>query len=229
MLQYFFFLHVAKNNFLRAYIYENLTENMIDSRTLEKIETIDERSWGVIYKELVRFAGFKLAKAGFEIRTEKDSVDAEHFATIAIEKVLDGTRAWDFDRYPDITIHLKGIVKSLISSHFKSSNRSVVEAGRETDITPFAGTDDENFEELEINDSNGFAESPEEIIISHEYWEQIEKAFGSNKDEYVIFFEWIDGSPPRVISDTLEISVKEVNNAIKRGVRIVKTLFKKKS
>lgn len=40
---------------------------MIDAQTLEKLETIDERSWGMIYKELVRFAEFKLNKAGFEI------------------------------------------------------------------------------------------------------------------------------------------------------------------
>lgn len=200
---------------------------MIDPQTLEKLETIDERSWGMIYKELVRFAEFKLNKAGFKIRTEKDTVDAEHFATIAIEKVLEGTRAWDFTHYPDISIHLKGVVKSLISSHFKSSSRSIVTAGREKDSTVFAGAEDESLTEIEIESQDGLTESPEEIMISNEYWEAIERAFAEFKDEYAIYSEWLDGTPPRIIAETFEIPVNEVNNAIKRGTRIVKTLFKK--
>ena len=102
---------------------------MIDSKTLERLRSIDERSWGLIYKELVLYASTKLNKAGFEVRTEKDSVDAEHFASLAIEKVFTGIRKWDFERYPNITHHLIWVVKSLISSHFKSSSRSIISAG----------------------------------------------------------------------------------------------------
>lgn len=199
---------------------------MIDSRTLEKIEAIDERTWGLIYKKLVRYANFKLNKAGFEIRTEIDSVDAEHFVVLAIERVLDGTRAWDFDRFPDITIHLTGVVRSLISSHFKSSSRSLVKAGGEFDQTVFAGNGDD-FDEL--SEESHVVESPEEIFITAETWDRIEKAFGEKKDDYVIYNEWISGSPPREIAEILEIPVSEINNAIKRGTRIVSTLFKKES
>src|SRR5215217_6520236 len=118
---------------------------MIDAQTLDRLSAIDEKSWGVIYKELVRYADFKLNKAGFEVRSEKDSVDAEHFAALAIEKVFEGVRAWDYNRYPDITIHLTGVVKSLISSHFKSSVRSIVKAG-------FISNDNANGEETLLDD-----------------------------------------------------------------------------
>lgn len=116
----------------------NVTYIMIDPQTLEQLETIDERSWAAIYKQLLLYATFKLNKAGFEIRTEKDSVDAEHFVADAIEKLFDGTRKWDFRRLPDVAIHLKLIIKSLISNHFKSSKRSIVNAGKEYDKLTWA-------------------------------------------------------------------------------------------
>lgn len=196
---------------------------MIESRTLDRLASIDEKSWGVTYKELVRYADFKLNKAGFQIRTEKDSVDAEHFATLAIERLLDGTRNWDTERFPDVTIHLIGIVKSLISSHFKSSSRSIVKAGGETEEM-VENTSDEN--QLLIDD-NCITESPEEVIINAENWAAIEKAFGQNRDDHAIFCEWLDSTPPRKIAEGYDIPVTEVNNAIKRGTRIVRTLFNK--
>lgn len=120
-------------------------------------------------------------------------------------------------------------MKSLISSHFKSSSRSIVKAGHEKDSTVFAGAEDENLTEIEIESQDGFTESPEEIMISKEYWEAIERAFAEFKDEYAIYSEWLDGTSPRIIAEAFEIPVNEVNNAIKRGTRIVKTLFKNKS
>ncbi|SDF43665.1 DNA-directed RNA polymerase specialized sigma subunit, sigma24 family [Mucilaginibacter pineti] len=201
---------------------------MIDAQTLDRLAAIDEKSWGLIYKQLVLYADFKLNKAGFQIRTEKDSVDAEHFATLAIEKVLDGTRAWDYERFPDITIHLTGVVKSLISSHFKSSTRSIVKAGGSSDETTVIAGDDANDDEL-LSDDVRTIEGADEILIAQETWQEIESAFGDNKDDHAIFCEWLDNSPPRTIAEVWDIPVSEVNNAIKRGIRIVKTLYKKQS
>ncbi|MBU0696074.1 MAG: hypothetical protein KKE39_06060 [Bacteroidetes bacterium] len=201
---------------------------MIDAQTLDKLAAIDEKSWGLIYKQLVFYADFKLNKAGFQIRTEKDIVDAEHFATMAIEKVLDGTRSWDSNRFPDITIHLTGIVKSLISSHFKSSCRSIVKSGGNLDQITVEPGEDVNVEE-NISNELLTTEGPDEILISKETWQEIEGAFGEKKDDHAIFCEWLDNSPPRTISEVWEIPVSEVNNAIKRGIRIVKTLYKRQS
>jgi DNA-directed RNA polymerase specialized sigma24 family protein len=202
---------------------------MIEPRTLEKLETIDERTWGVIYKQLLLYSQFKLNKAGFEIRTEKDSVDAEHFVADAIEKLFDGTRKWDFVRFPDLTIHLKLIVKSLISSHFKSSKRSVVKSGGEVSQVESSPDSDDSLNDELLNDDYRTTESPEEIIINEEDWKRIEIAFGEFKDEYAIFSEWLEGNPPRIIAESFEVPVSDINNAIKKGKRIVKTLFNKQS
>lgn len=199
---------------------------MIESRTYERLASIDEKSWGLIYKELVRYADFKLNKAGFQIRTEKDSVDAEHFAALAIERLFDGTRSWDVERFPDVTIHLTGIVKSLISSHFKSSSRSIVKAGGKADEFVDNATDQNDSDEL-LSDDSLVTESPEELLIEVENWVAIEEAFGQNKDDHAIFCEWLDGTPPRKIAEGYEIRPLEVYNAIKRGTRIVRTLFNK--
>jgi len=200
---------------------------MIDAKTLDRLAAIDEKSWGQIYKQLVRYADFKLNKAGFEIRTEKDSVDAEHFATLAIEKVLEGVRAWDYTRYPDITIHLIGVVKSLISSHFKSSKRSIVKAGGNADEETVKASDEANDDEI-LGDDTRTVEGPDEILMTAEIWQEVASAFGDKKDDHAIFCEWLDSSPPRDIAEAWDVPVTEVNNAIKRGIRIVRTFYNNK-
>lgn len=198
---------------------------MIDAKTLNRLAEIDEKSWGHIYKELVRYADFKLNKAGFQIRTEKDSVNAEHFAVLAIKKVYEGVRAWDYEKYPDITIHLIGVVKSLISSHFKSSTRSIINAGGKADEETDAARDEANDDEI-LDDDYQTTQGPEEILITAETWQEVAEAFGDKKDDHAIFCEWLDSSPPRDIAEAWDIPVTEVNNAVKRGIRIVRTYYK---
>jgi len=200
---------------------------MIDAKTLDRLASIDEKSWGQIYKQLVRYADFKLNKAGFEIRTEKDSVDAEHFATLAIEKVLEGVRAWDYTRYPDITIHLIGVVKSLISSHFKSSTRSIIKAGGKSDEETVKASDEANDDDI-LDDDTRTTPGADEILMTAEMWQELASAFGDKKDDHAIFCEWLDSSPPRDIAEAWDIPVTEVNNAIKRGIRIVRTFYNNK-
>lgn len=201
---------------------------MIDSKILEKLEAIDNRTWGVIYKELVRYARFKLDKAGFEVRTEKDCVDAEFFATLAIERLFDGTRTWDNEKFPDVKIHLIGIVKSLISSHFKSSSRSIVKIKDNSESQNSVEVEEPLNDEL-LSAYSHTIESPEEVLINKEMWSNIESAFGDKTDECAIYLEWLDGASPGKMSQALEIPVSEIYNAIKRGTRIVKTLFKRQS
>lgn len=132
----------------------------------------------------------------------------------AIEKVFDGSRKWDFEKYPDIEVHLIAIVKSLISSHFKSSVRSLVQAGGDTqELIEQSGNNDEV--------AYGTEPSPEEK------WQAIKDAFADNGNDYVIYCEWLDGLPPREIAEALELPVRDVYNAIRKGTRIVKELFRK--
>jgi len=198
---------------------------MIDPQTLERLRNIDERTWGMIYKTLVVYAAKKLNKGGFVIRSEKDSVDAEHFACLAIEKVFTGVRKWDFNRYPDITHHLVWVVKSLISSHFKSSAKSIIKIGYNDEL--LVDTEEfENYDELS-DDQVRRNEIPDEIMVANETWLQIKQAFGEASDDHIIFCEWLEGTSRREIAKQLDFPITEINNAIKRGLRIVKKVIKK--
>ena len=200
---------------------------MVDSLTLNKLKAIPEKEWGCIYKKLVLYADLKLKMFGFDIRTEKDSIDAETFATEAIEKLFDGSRTWDSLRFPDILIHLKGIVKSLLSNHFKTSAKSIVSIS--TDVGSQKDDNIDEFTSLEIHDGlRVFTESPEELIIADEKWAEIEASFGNNKDEFVVFSDWLDGNVPRDIASAYDLDIKLVYNAIRNGKRNVKSLYKKR-
>ena len=81
-----------------------------------------------------------------------------------------------------------------------------------------------NFQMKEIRQNDLL---PDEILVENEFWKKIEEAFGENKDDHTIFCEWLEGSPRRDISRDLEIPITEVNNSIKRGLRIVKRIIAK--
>lgn len=190
----------------------------VDLKTFEKLKEIPDKEWASIYKELVLYAELRLTKIGFEPRTEKDVVNGQDFATQAIEKIFEGVRTWDFNRFPDILIHLKGVAKSLIWSHVKSSSKSVVK--KEAAATVMDDAED-------IESYTDFAESvdPEEIIISEENWKELEKEFGEDSDGFIIFCDWIDEIPPRDIASGYSIDVAVVYNIIKKGKRYITKIF----
>jgi len=191
---------------------------MIDPETFERLKAISDREWGDIYKKLTAYAEHRLVKVGFEPRSEKDNVTGEDFAMQAIEKLFEGTRAWDFIRFPDLLIHLKGIVKSLISSHMKSSARSAV---RKEKVTDEIGGPEKLKSAKHLLDE----ETPEQIIISEENWKEIEAEFGNDEIGFLVFCEWVDEVPPRTIASNYDIDIKDVYNALKRGRRIIQKVF----
>lgn len=192
---------------------------MIDSRTLDRLQQVPSKQWGCIFKELVVYAEFRLRKAGFEIRSEKDTISGEDFATQAIEKIFDGTRTWDFERFPDLLIHLKGIVKSLIWSHIKSSGRAVVKKTAAVGQTDF-------LEDVEGSSELPDPDTPETLAVTDENWKALESGFGDDLDGFIIFCEWLDGVPPREIAANYKTDVTSIYNITKRGKRLLlKILF----
>jgi hypothetical protein len=191
----------------------------VDAQTLERLQQIQPKQWRCVYKELVAYAEFRLWRAGFQVRSEKDSVSGEDFANQAVEKIFDGTRKWDFERFPDLLIHLKGVVKSLIWSHIKSSGRTPVKKTAAVNQTEFL----EDVEgSLEILDP----ENPETLYISGENWKALESGFGDDMDGFIIFCEWLDGVPPREIAAKYETNVSTIYNVTKKGKRLLlKILF----
>lgn len=193
---------------------------MINQKTLEKLKAIPEKQWGSIYKKLVLYARLKLNKMGFERRTEIDNVSPDDFVGTAIEKVFDGTRAWDFERFPDIEIHLKGVVKSLISNHIKSSSKRPLNE-QLFDRTDPIGSEVEISNHLEIADKED-----DGLLITEEHWTYIEGQFIDDDDGLIVFYDWLDNIPPRDIATKYNMDVNSVYNAMKRGKRVIASLSK---
>ncbi|NNV53853.1 hypothetical protein [Limnovirga soli] len=191
---------------------------VIDPQTFEQLKLISEKEWGIIFKELVIYCELRLTKIGFVPRTEKDVKNGEDFANDAIEKLFNGDRAWDFIRFPDVLIHLKGVAKSLIWSHIKSSLRSTVKK----ELTSIVFDDSEDFESFS---DIATTEDPETIIISDENWKDIENHFGGDSDGFIMFCDWIDEVPARDIAKKYNVDVAAVYNTIKKGKRIITKIF----
>lgn len=189
---------------------------MADNDSFNHLKAISEKEWLNIYKLLTLYAEGRLRRFGFEIRTEVDNVNGEDFAQQAIEKLFDGSRSWDYERFPDILIHLKGIAKSLISSHFKKSVRAVAVVKKTV-----APSNMEGVEGLETAMEIPDAEDPEHIQINDEHWKQLEIAFGEDEEGFLIFDDWLDGKRPREIAKGYQTDVKKIYNIIKKGKRFL--------
>lgn len=191
---------------------------MVDPQTLAALKGISDREWGIIFKKLVLYADQTLKKVGFTTRSERDSINGEDIAMQSIEKLFNGDRKWDCIRYPDVQVHLYWIAKSLISSQLKSSNRSAVRTQTISDQM-------ETEEDLSFVTEMASDDNPEEALITQENWKCIESEFGVDELGFLILCEWIDELPPRTIAENYNIDIKEVNNALKRGRRIIKKVF----
>lgn len=83
------------------------------------LELLEAADWNDIIIKLTYYAIIRYERYGWRSNLPKGNSPAD-VALSAIEKVWDGTREWDPDKYPDLLKHLKWIVKSDIE-HLHSS------------------------------------------------------------------------------------------------------------
>ena len=190
---------------------------MINAQALAHLKAIPEEEWVLIYKELVLFATYKLKELGFAIRNEPDVMLSEDLAQEAIAKIFEGTRKWDPERFPDISIHLKQVVRSLIANQAKKSQNAIV---TQADVR-YAGDDDERDALEAVN-----AEDPATLLVNQQFWRQLEAAFGDKEEEFLIFSEWVDLQPPRQIAQNYNKTREEVYRIVKKGRKIVSLIVK---
>lgn len=128
--------------------------SILDKKVLEKLESAD---WGVIIDKLTYFA---INKVNFHTKAGKTHVfprgfSIEDIVGEAIKLVWNKERKWNPDKYPDLLIYLKTVIKSIISHLFETSEYSEVSKAADIgdDITvPDTG---------ELND-------PESVVISND-------------------------------------------------------------
>ena len=197
---------------------KHFPRSMINAQALAHLKAISEEEWVLIYKDLVLFATYKLKELGFAIRNEPDVMLGEDLAQEAIVKIFEGVRTWDPARFPDIRIHLKQVVRSLISNQAEKSRNAVVTQAN----VSYTGGDDE-LDTLEaVNKENS-----ETLLINQQFWRRLEAAFGQEEEEFLIFSEWVDLQPPRQIAQNYNKTREEVYRIVKKGRKIVSLIVKR--
>lgn len=89
----------------------------LDQVVAERLQEIDDETWGDMYLELLDFARYKrrrldYVKGGGELplgRKPKDLVQD------AIKRVFEGDRQWDPGKDPDLCDYLKSVISSIVS------------------------------------------------------------------------------------------------------------------
>lgn len=142
----------------------------------------------------------------------------EDVACEAIEKVWQGTRHWDPDKYPNLLTHLKWIVKSDIEHLFSSMEHQSTQR-----MTERNGGGAES-RSLGILPDGGKVKNPEEELIRKEdeiFKEKVKDALyamveGNEELETVLLCVEEGMDKPAVIAEQMECDVSKVNNLKKR-------------
>lgn len=180
----------------------------------ETIKRLLEADW-----ELAQAKALKRAtvEARFLDNMGLPSPSPEELVSEARARIFDGSRKWDYERYPDLGTHLAWIVGS-IASHER-------ERYRRRNMTSLNEPDSEKLRAVEIDAGlSPWAPrmpNPEESAILHEQWtfmqRQFEELAEEDEDIEFVFICFQDGiTKLREIAEVLEWEVRKVNNALKR-------------
>lgn len=129
------------------------------------LELLEAANWRDIIIRLTYFAAIQFRRYGWRSELPKGN-SPDDIALSAIEKVWDGTRDWAPDKYPDLLIHLKWIVRSDIEHLFSSLEHEMT--GRMPVLIKNDGT------EVELDETthdhphsiSGKAMTPEDELIA---------------------------------------------------------------
>jgi hypothetical protein len=209
-------------------------------RILELLEAAD---WDDIILKLTRYAIWRARRytwrSGDPSRLPEGKTP-EDIAIDAIEKVWNGTRDWDPDKYPDLLVHLKWIVKSdtehLFSSmeHQKTGRMPALKGDEETEPSYGEIVRDPSSPTPET------ASTPEEELIAQEDRRLEEKlknglyaAVKGDEDLELLLLCFEEGiDKPEAIASQTGWDVKKVYNLkrklLRKAGKIGKTLDKGK-
>jgi len=161
----------------------------LDNKLTQKLYSLD---WESIIPELNRYAVLRLKHLGLYPEFSCDDVVNE-----SIMRVLNGDRKWDDNKYPDIIIFMKMVIKS-ISSHLLESK-----------ITA-------DNKHQEIRDSNP---KPNEEIEQHykDALTEIEELLADDDDLLLLYYAMADGHlKDKELSKVLDVEINEIRNMKKK-------------
>jgi len=168
----------------------------MDNKLREKLSNLD---WKSILVELYAYAHARKKYPALQ-----HSMSPEDLVNEAVGKVLSGERKWDYERHPDIVIHLKSVIKS-IGSHALASEKAI--KGRDAEL---------------VREANGAtAESQMEKIDTESYYksllDEVEAELQDDEELLLMFYAMKEGHlKDKELVAALDIEIVAVRNAKKR-------------
>ncbi len=195
------------------------------------LQLLEEADWEDIGYRLIWFS-IKLAKK-YQWQSGNPSDLAggkkpEDIAYDAIRKVLDGTRDWNPDKYPNLLIHLQYIVRSDMGHLFQSYTNQ--KSTRSSDIeTKESDTPESQYITSVQKNPGDELISKEQKILEDTLKEKLYKEVNGDDELEMILLLIDDGiGKPEIIAREMGIEVSKVNTLkrklIRKGKKIVNFL-----
>lgn len=187
-------------------------------------ELLDRHPWEDTVPRLVKYARTKMRERvwqGIFGGTAPGGKHAYDLGVAAIEKLLDGRRAWDPETHPDLFLHLCGIVDSDVGHLARSlGNKLTLRAARH--LPESDGADEDLPEPMDSHasatpDPEATALLNEQERLSEELLIELDLFLQDERELQRIVEAIVDGAEkPAEIAAAAKINVKAVYNARKR-------------
>lgn len=193
----------------------------------EVLKHLESANWDDIIVRLTRFTIWRASqykwKTGNPNQLPK-GLTPNDIALNAVEKIFNGSRKWEPDRYPDLLLHLEWIVKSDISHLHESMEHRMC---RKTTDSASDKIDDSAPNPSSPLSSSLITQTPEEYLLSKEqteHEERVKQALselvkGDEELEFLLmcFDEGID--KPESIASEMGCDVTRVYNLKRKLAR----------
>lgn len=194
----------------------------LDDISQELFDKLSSQNWEDILPKLTHYAAF-LAKSLNWLRGSADlpkGLQPQDLVHEAITLVYTGKRHWDPDKVPDISVFLKGVIRSLVS-HLVQSPEHTRRQNLELE-----GGEGEPTTQIEIAD----AKNPDalELSIVRDVGEYLWNHAGDDEDMKLVLLCLDEEMKRGDIANQLDFPLKKVDNILKRIRRATIKYFESK-
>lgn len=183
---------------------------MIDKKVRDILEASD---WKDISLRLTYFAVGRSKYYGWKSGASVfiGGKSPEDFACEAIEKVWNGNRKWDPEKYPNLLAHLQWIVKSDMNHHYESlMNQNTVNTLDEDKNSVNDGLPDQKA--ISENDPEKNIILKQQYAIEEEYKKKLYDLVEGDDDLETVLLFIDDGiDKPKEIAEKMNLDVSKVN------------------
>ncbi|KAB2878976.1 hypothetical protein F9K33_10910 [bacterium] len=173
----------------------------------EKLAKLKQQDWDTILSKLTLHAAGKLHRLKWNKSRVPAGLKPDDIACEAITAVWTGDRAWDFEGKPDILIHLKSVVNSLISHLVESQDHK-----RQDDIERDAEQDETIFDPPDQS-----MPTPYDELVAKDIFEKLWTMVKSDEDAELVLCCIESGiSKPADIKVETGMSIEQIYKAKKK-------------